>query len=167
MLSLFMFCAIVGGTVLACQFVLTLIGLGGDHGGFADHAGFHLGDAHGGGDLSHSGGHDVASPEGHDAGSQHGSTWLFGVISFRTVVAAATFFGLGGMAAESFGQNQVAQVLVALACGAAAMYSVHWLMRLFGRMAEDGTVRIRRAIGSQATVYLTIPPARTALVRSI
>ena len=29
---LFLLCAVVGGTVLICQFVLTLVGLGGDHG---------------------------------------------------------------------------------------------------------------------------------------
>ncbi len=32
--------------------------------------------------------------DGHDAAHAHGSTWLFGVISFQTVVAALTFFGL-------------------------------------------------------------------------
>ena len=35
----------------------------------------------------------------------HGSTWMFGVISFRTVVAALTFFGLAGLASLS-GRDQ-------------------------------------------------------------
>ena len=42
---------------------------------------------------------------GHAAGHSHGhgSTWMFGVISFRTVVAALTFFGLAGLAHRSAG----------------------------------------------------------------
>jgi hypothetical protein len=157
MVSLFAFFALVGGTILVCQFVLTLVGLGTDH---ADFGGMHDADAGSGfADLHH----DVASPEGHDAGGHHGSTWLFGIVSFRTLVAAATFFGLGGLVAESLRQSPVVQVGVALACGAAAMYAVHGVMRLFGNLAEDGTVRIRRAIGEEATVYLSIPPQRSGV----
>jgi hypothetical protein len=157
MVSLFAFFAIVGGTILVCQFVLTLVGVGADH---ADFSGMHGADTGGGfADLHH----DVASPEGHDAGGHHGSTWLFGILSFRTLVAAATFFGLGGLVAESLRQSPVVQVVVALACGAAAMYAVHGIMQLFGKLAEDGTVRIRRAIGQEGTVYLSIPPQRSGV----
>jgi hypothetical protein len=149
------FFAIVGGTILVCQLVLSLIGLGGEHGGFD---GGDAGDA--GSDF---GGHDVASPDGHDAHGHHGSTWLFGVVSFRTLVAAATFFGLGGLLSDSLGHSVGIQVLVAFGSGAAAMYVVYWIMRLFTQLSEDGTVRIQRAIGAEATVYLTIPPSRSGM----
>jgi hypothetical protein len=154
MVTFFIFCAVAGGTILVCQLVLTLVGLGGDP---ADLGGADAG--HDGSDFH--AGHDGDSPEGHDAHGHHGSTWLFGVISFRTLVAATTFFGLGGMVAESLGQPSLAQVVVALACGAAAMYTVHGILRLFARLAEDNTVRIRRAVGANATVYLTIPANRS------
>src|SRR5688572_5553518 len=93
MSTIFMFFAVVGGTILVCQFVLTCVGFGhdahgGDHGGGADH------DA---GSLDH----DVSSTDGHDAHGHHGSTWLFSVISIRTMIAATTFFGLGGLLAQS------------------------------------------------------------------
>lgn len=155
MVNLFTFFALVGGTILVCQFVLTLVGWGGDHahGGDIGHAELH-GD-HGGLD------HDMTSPDGHDAHGHHGSTWLFGVLSFRTLVAAATFFGLGGLVADSLKQPPAAQLTGALAAGIAAMYAVHSVMRLFSRLGEDGTMRIRRAIGKQGTVYLSIPPARS------
>lgn len=157
MTSLFVFCAIFGGTILICQFVLTLIGLGGDHGAFGH---FDVGDAsHDLGGLDHG----VGGPEGHDSLGHHGSTWLFSVVSFRTLVAAATFFGLGGLVTESLQQSPLVQVISALACGIAAMYGVHWIMRLFSRLSEDGTVRIQRAVGRKATVYLTIPPQRTGM----
>jgi membrane protein implicated in regulation of membrane protease activity len=155
----FLLCAVVGGTVLICQFVLTLVGLGGDHGidfahdvphDFAGDVGHDLvaGDAHG------------ADSAGHDAHGHHGSSWLFGVISFRTLVAAATFFGLAGLAAQSARQPIGVQILLAAIAGGAAMYGVHWIVRAMGRLSEDATVRIRHALGQEGTVYVPIPPAK-------
>lgn len=145
---LFLICAIVGGTVLVCQFVLTLVGLGGD--GFD---GSH--------DVSAAGGHDVsADGTGHDAHGNHGSSWLFGVISFRTLVAAAAFFGLVGLAAESADQEPPITLLLATAAGIGAMYGVHWIVRTMGRLGEDGTVRIHSALGQEGTVYIPIPAGK-------
>ena len=149
----FLICAVAGGTVLICQFVLTLVGLGGDHGmdfahdvphDFAGDAGHdvHVGGAHG------------AEGAGHDAQGHHGSSWLFSVISFRTLVAASTFFGLAGLAARSAGQPVGVQLLLAAVTGCGAMYGVHWIVRTMGRMSEDATQRIRHALGQEGTVYV-------------
>lgn len=162
MTYLFLFFAVVGGTVLVCQFVLTLVGLSGGHelpdDLSADTGGdFHGGDVH---DVSadHSGdaGHDHATG-GHD----HASSWLFGVISFRTLVAASAFFGLAGLAAQQGGLNLVSQLGIGTVCGLGAMYGVHWIMSLIGRLGEDGTVRIQRAIGQEGTVYIPIPGGKS------
>lgn len=159
----FLFCAVVGGTVLICQFVLTVLGLGGDHG--LDSGGHDLA---GGGDhdLSAGGaGADVgahgAEDDGHDAAGHHGSSWLFAMISFRTLVAAAAFFGLIGLAAESAHQAVPVQILLATAAGLGAMYGVHWLVRSMGRLGEDGTQRVQGALGQEGTVYVPIPPAKS------
>lgn len=155
MAYLFLFFAVVGGTVLICQFVLTLIGLGGGQDVPDD-----LSVDHGGGDF-HVDAHD-AGPDGHDhADHSHGSNWLFGVLSFRTLVAASTFFGLGGLAAEQGGLNVFAQLAIAGVCGLGAMHGVHWIMKLIGRLGEDGTVRIQRAIGQEGTVYIPIPGGKS------
>ena len=54
MTTIFLFCALVGGTIMLCQFVLTLLGLGGHD----------LVDAgHGGVDLADDAGPDVAHAE--------------------------------------------------------------------------------------------------------
>jgi membrane protein implicated in regulation of membrane protease activity len=157
MAYLFLFFAVVGGTVLICQFVLTLVGLSGGHDLpddlSADHGGgdFHVGDMH-------DGSGDQVGGGDHAQGDQsHGSSWLFGVLSFRTLVAASTFFGLGGLAAEQGGLNLLSQLAIAAVCGLGAMYGVHWIMKLIGRLGEDGTVRIQRAIGQEGTVYIPIP----------
>lgn len=157
--GLFLLLALVGGTVLICQFVLTLVGLGGDHGLDVSHdvpADFS-------GDLGHAGGaagaHGFES-DGHDAAGNHGSSWLFAVVSFRTLVAAGTFFGLAGLAAEAADQSVGVQLLVATIAGVAAMYGVHWMVRSMGRLGEDATVRVRQAIGREGTVYIPIPAAK-------
>ena len=171
MTTIFLFCALVGGTILLCQFVLTLLGLGGHDMVDAGHGGFDLGhDA--GPDLAHDTGPDVAhdaadhgpaagETHGEHAAQQHSSTWLFGVISFRTLVAAATFFGLAGMASHAASLSLVNQLLIALACGVGAMYLVHWLMSLMYRLSEDNTVRINRAVGREGMVYLPVPGGKT------
>ena len=156
--TFFMICAVVGGTILICQFVLTLVGLGGEHGV----------------DLSHDVSHDFAGGAGHDAGGgaahggdgsghdagHHGTAWLFAAISFRTLVAAVTFFGLVGMAARSAQQPVGIQLVLAVLAGIGAMYGVHWLITAIGRLGEDATLRVKTALGQEGTVYVPIAGAR-------
>ena len=154
----FLLCAVIGGTILICQFVLTLVGLGGDHGVDFSHDVSHdfggsAGDAHGVGDA-HS-----AEGSGHDA-SGHGSSWLFAAISLRTLVAAATFFGLAGLAAQKAEQDVIIQLVLAVLAGIGAMYGVHWLITAIGRLGEDGTLRVKGALGQEGTVYVPIAGAR-------
>ncbi len=158
MALLFLVCAVVGGTILICQFVLTLVGLGGEHGIDFSHDVAHdfVGDtAHdaSGGDAHGAGGDDHAA-------EQHGSSWIFAVISFRTLVAAIAFFGLIGSAAQSAGQPIGVQLLLATAAGIGAMYGVHWLMRSVSRLGEDATLRVKNALGQEGTVYIPIAGSR-------
>jgi membrane protein implicated in regulation of membrane protease activity len=157
MSMLFLICAVVGGTILICQFLLTVIGLG-EHGLESGHDLAHdfSGDA---GDVGHDGVIDHSADSGHDA-AHHGTAWLFAVISFRTLVAAFTFFGLVGLAAQSMGQNTGIQLLLAVAAGLGAMYGVHWLIRMISRLGEDGTLRVRHAVGQEGTVYVPIAGGR-------
>lgn len=155
MTLLFLICATIGGTILICQFVLSLVGLGGHHGDIpSDGADVHLDFSHG--DAS---GGDHGDGQVHVSSDQHiSSSWLFGVISFRTLVAAFAFFGMAGLAANSANLSRPLQLTLAAGAGLAAMYGVHWLMRALYRLGEDQTVRIHRAIGEEATVYIPIAP---------
>ncbi len=165
MSDFFLYCALIGGTFLVCQFVMTLIGLG--HSGFdgdvshdiANSADLHSGDAlpadmHGG---------DVSADDmdgdvhGHGTGHDHGSSWLFGILSFRTLVAATTFFGLAGMTANTAAISLSGQLFVAITSGGTALFAVHWLMRSFFRLGQSGTLRISRTIGKTARVNIPIP----------
>jgi hypothetical protein len=145
--TLFLLCAIFGGTVLVAQFFL---GFGSDIDGAddgpADAPDAMGADAHGAGvDGTH-----------HDS-THHNSTWVFGVLTFRTVIIGLTFFGLTGKAALASGFEQPKPLVIAVVCGLASMYGVYFLMRGLYRLTADGTERIDRAIGEQAMVYLAIP----------
>ena len=175
----FLVCAVAGGTLLVCQAIMAMVGLGGhlmdfdaatnvahDLSGDFHGGDFHAGDLHsdsasphdGGGDSDHgdSTAHEQAAAHGH-AGGQDASTWLLQVISFRTLVAALTFFGLAGLAAQSTGASTPIVMTLALAAGFGAMYSVFWIMQSLARLKADGTVHVQRAIGKEAKVYLAIP----------
>ncbi len=144
MTTVFVVCAAIGGTILVFQFVLTMIGLGGE----ALDLDLTDGDADvdfdvGGSGVGHSGHVD--------------SSWLFGVISFRTVVAALAFFGLAGLAAQQAEASKLTTLVVAVASGVVAMYAVYWVMRGLQSLQSEGTARIQRAVGKHATVYVPIP----------
>ncbi len=170
MTSVFIVCAAIGGTILVCQLVMMLIGLGGhafmDADMPADVGHGFGGDFHAGGDglhgdaglhTDHAGGDSADSEQG----IQHGSTWLFNVLSFRTITAALTFFGLAGWTAQSAEMSPPTALLVAVAAGVAAMYAVYWLMQCLYRLQADGNVRIQRSVGQHGNVYLRIPANRS------
>jgi hypothetical protein len=148
MYTIFLVCAVVGGTVFVCQFVLTLVGIGVEE--FDITGDVEVGDL------------DASDADFHDSHGvhDHGSTGLFGIISFRTVVAALTFFGLVGIATLSGGAGPIPSAALAVGAGFLAMLAVHHLMRLLFSLGQDKTVRIERSLGARCTVYVPIPPKR-------
>ena len=153
MLIFYSICAILGCTVLACQFLLTVTGLTGadDLEGGDDVGGHDVGH-----DLDHSTGH------GHDGHAHtHGSNWFFGVISFRTITAAMAFFGLTGLAMNASDVAPWPGLAVAAGAGLASMYLVHWMMRSLSLLRAEGTTRIQDAVGAVGTVYIKIPGRRS------
>lgn len=156
--TVYMICAAVGGTLIVCQFLLTLLGVGAHH------------DMGGGHDMdvsSHDmGGHDAG---GHDATGHHESghesqlNWFFSKLTFRTLSAAFAFFGLAGLACIRLQVDPILGLAIALGAGALAIVVVGWLMQLLSRLNVDGTIRIDRAVGSRGTVYLSVPGAKSGV----
>ena len=138
--TIFLVCAAVGGTLLVCQVLLGLFGLG-HHEMGGDHDVGHDGDA----------GHDAD----HDHG--HGSSWFVGVLTFRTIVTAVTFFGLAGLTALEAKADPSFALGVACLAAVGSLFAVWWLMQGLQRLKADGTLRIDRAVGKTGTVYLSVP----------
>lgn len=157
----FIITAVVGITVLACQFILTLVGLG-DHGDtLGDVGDVNSGDGFDGDFSGHDGGvhgdHHTSAGTAADGQLHPDSTWLFGVVTFRTLVSAAAFFGLAGMAALRSGFSGSSSLILAAASGLAAMYVTYWSMRAIAGLASSGNERIGNAVGRFATVYIPVP----------
>jgi hypothetical protein len=150
--TIYWVCFLVGGTLLICQFLLSLTGLGGHH-----DVGGHDADATG---------HDAHVPSHHPDthDTQHGvASWFVGMLTFRTLVAALTFFGVVGLAGTQQWGEEPRTFAVALAAGAAAFFLVGSLMRWLSRLRAEGTVRMERAVGRSGTVYLPIPGRKAGL----
>jgi serine/threonine protein kinase len=155
--TFYLVCALLGGTILICQFLLSLLGLG-DHHEAGDHD-FHVADSHDFHDAHDS--HD--SHDSHEGTHESHAAWYAGMFTFRTLVAALTFYGLAGRAAAATGMHPAQTVGVALAAGGAALFLVAWMVRSLYQLRSEGTVRSSRAIGKIGSVYLPIPAAKAGL----
>jgi len=158
--TIFLIAAIVGGTILVCQFLLALVGLGhdgfdvGHQGGFGD---FH---ADAGGADFHGDTHVGGAAHGHADDQHTSSSRIFGILSFRTLVAAIAFFGVAGKAALSAGYAPITAFVLAILVGFAAMYGMYLLLRSISLLNSSGNEHIDNALGRPATVYIPIPAAR-------
>lgn len=127
--TLYLICAIVGGTFLIGQFLLSLVGIG----------------------------HDVDHDASVHSDSDHGSSWFAGVLSLRAITAAVMLFGLSGMWATAAGRDLITGLGFAGLGGVAGLLLVAQLMRFLHGLAEEGNIQIDNSVGLPATVYLTIP----------
>ena len=136
MSTVFLYCAVIGGTILVLQFLLLLFGVGGDTDVGGEHA-------------TASGGHDV----GHDQSA------FLKLFSLQTVSTFLTFFGLVGLGTSELGWSTSAVSIVAIAAGVVALFVVAKLMRSLSRLQSHGNVDLQNAVGHTGSVYLRIPKA--------
>jgi hypothetical protein len=149
----YMICAAVGGTLIVCQFLVTLLGLGGHH----DMGGGHEAGGH---DMA---GHDTAGHDAsghHEPGQESQPNWFFSKLTIRTLSAAIAFFGLAGLAGIRYKLDPIPGMVIAVGAGGLALFLVAWLMKLLTKFNVDGTIRIERAVGARGTVYLSVPGSR-------
>jgi hypothetical protein len=153
----YLICAIVGGTLITCQFLLTVLGLGGHHdtGGGHDVAGHDSG-------CHDAAGHDSSAHDGdHDQHGGGGASWFLSVLTFRTVTAGAALFGLTGLTLSKADAGEAISLGGAILAGLAAIFTVRWLMQSMAQLNVDGTLQIRKAVGASGVVYLSIPGGKT------
>lgn len=136
MQTVFLVATIAGGIVLVLQFLAGTLGM--------------LGET----DLDHD------HPDGGDRDHDHdhaGVSWFAGLITFRSITAGLTFFGLGGMTALYANADDLVATVSAFLSGLAALVLVAQIMKGLRRLRADGSAKIERSIGQEATVYLQIP----------
>ncbi|QDU61129.1 hypothetical protein Pan216_19830 [Planctomycetes bacterium Pan216] len=157
MATLFLVCAIFGGTVLVIQFAMNLLGLGFDSVADLD---VDLGGGDSGGDA---GSVDMVDGVDHhhqtDPTQAHkGSSWGFAkYLTLQTIVAFLAFFGLGGLGSLEAGYSSPLSVLVGVGLGLLVMMALGWVFEHLHRLERDGSIRMRHIEGARGRVYLKIP----------
>ncbi len=148
--TVFLFCAIIGGVIMICQFAMTLLGIGDDGGTFDIDPGGDFG----GGDF---GDGDFGDGFDGDLDASDHASHLFEVLSLQTLVTGITVFGLVGYIAAAKEQSTLISILAASAAGIAAIYGMYYLMRSIHRLQDDGTIQIRHAVGHRGSVLVPVP----------
>jgi hypothetical protein len=109
-----------------------------------------LGAGHLGTDLHHDGLSDAHSHDGTDD--------AFKVLSIQGVLAFLMGFGWAGLAALHGTDWSTPLVLAAAAAaGTAMMYLMATLMHSLLKLQASGNIDIRRAVGAEGEVYVTVP----------
>lgn len=159
-----LYCIAIPSTlILILQMILSMMG-GADDGGVdvSDTSGLDL-DTDAAFDADLSG--DVCDTCGeiHDVGDVHdgGNPADFGNLKFltlQTIVTFTTVFGWVAIVCVSAKLAVPISMLIALVCGLAMMFVVAKMVQASAKLAEDGTLNLKNALGETATVYLTVPP---------
>ena len=135
--KIFSYIAFPATLILVIQLILLLFGLGGDHTDIDD-----------GSDFSHDGFLD-------------GDDGLH-IFSIRGIVSFFAVFGWTGMlVSKSSGGNVFLSIIIAFGAGFLTMLALAYLIKSFLKLQSDGTLDYKNALGLPATVYITIPPARS------
>ena len=102
-----------------------------------------------------------------DPGSALGD-FLGSLVSFRSVVFFAGFFGLSGVVfGRWFDQTAALTLVLAITLGTLAVLANGWLMSALKRSMSDSSVTARDISGARATVILPIEDGRKGRVRAM
>lgn len=142
--------AIPATVILIIQMILTLIGLGSDAvDGDADTDGIDT-------DI------DIDGTDAPDGDSDFDiSDGGLRVFTFRGLIAFFSVTGWVGTICSEFNLNLPLTIIISVASGLLAMFSIAAIMKWLLKLQYDGTEDIKDALGVSGTVYLKIPPARS------
>jgi len=137
--TIYLICAIAGGTILVLRIILTVIGL--DHGADAV---------------------DTVDV-GHDAIDGHVGSGM-NLLSLQSLAGFFTMFGLVGLGLLQAQLAPIWSLLGALVAGGITAWATAFIFFQMGRLQSEGNMVISDAIGQVGTVYLTIPEKGSGVV---
>lgn len=90
------------------------------------------------------------------------------LVSFRSIVFFATFFGLSGIVFDNvIGRNAATALTLALVLGAIAAFANTFLMRALRGSENDSSVTSAEISGARATVVLPLAEERKGRIRAL
>ena len=131
--TIYLVCAVAGGTILLIKLVLMVIGL----------------------DSGDAPVLDLDFDGVLDGGGDPGGGINF--LSVQSIAGFFTMFGIVGLGLLQINASSLLSLLGALAAGAFTAWCTAMIFLTMRRLQSDGTLVIGNAIGQQGTVYLTIP----------
>jgi membrane protein implicated in regulation of membrane protease activity len=148
--KVFLVCAFVGGTLFVIRLGFQFLGMTHDldAGTGLDHA-----DGLDGAGLDHADGIEHTADAGHaDADLS------FKLLTFQGLVAFFMMFGLVGLMLDvGFNVGAILSAAGAFAAGSASLWLIAKAMTLMVHLQSSGNIDLKKAIGEEGTVYLTIP----------
>lgn len=88
-------------------------------------------------------------------GHEHGSTVR--LFTAKGIVAFLAVGGWMGVAALEWGISVPITIILSITAGWMALFFVAWLVSVFLRMQQNGTLQLQNAIGREGEVYIPIP----------
>jgi membrane protein implicated in regulation of membrane protease activity len=85
----------------------------------------------------------------------------FQFITLKNLIAFFTIFGWSGIACLSSGMGLGISVIISFVAGLIMMTIMASMMWFMGKLTDNGTLRLKNAIGKTGTVYLPVPPKRS------
>lgn len=82
----------------------------------------------------------------------------FKLLTVQTIVTFLAVFGWVSIICVSSGMAPLGGIAIGALCGAVMMLLVAKLVQASRKLAENGAINLKNAIGETATVYLTVPP---------
>ncbi len=110
------------------------------------------------------GGDGEVDASANDAGdvdvSGDGSDFAFEVVSIQSIAAFMMGAGWGGLGAlKGSGLSLPVSVAIAVVCGIGMVWLLYWILRGIHELRSNGNISLSDAVGRQAQVYVTVPPA--------
>ncbi len=153
-----LYCIAIPATlVLVIQTILSLFG------GFESGAGVDISDTsgidfHGGSDIGEiADASDMSGAHHFGDGGNPADFSIMSMITLQGIVTFLTVMGWSSIAAVSSDAPVLLSVLAGVALGFAAMFAAARLLHASRRLAENGTLDLRNAIGETGSVYIPIP----------
>lgn len=150
--TIYLICAVAGGTVLVLRLILMLLGL--DHG-------LHV-DAPDHGDIPHDAVHDLDATTMDDTGDVHGAS--VNLVSIQSLSGFFTMFGLVGMGLLQINLHPAWSFAGALGAGLLTAWATGMIVFSLQKLQSEGREVLTDAIGQRATVYLTVPEQGAGVV---
>ena len=152
-----LYCIAIPATlVLVIQTILSLLG------GFEGGAGVDVSDTsgidfHGGSDIGEmADASDMGGSNSFVDGGNPADFSIMSMISLQGIVTFLTVMGWSSIAAIVSGTSVLLSILVGVVLGLLAMYAAARILHASRRLAENGTLDLKNAIGESGRVYIPI-----------